>query len=131
MENLSLDMLPPRAQALAELIGLAALLALVEWRGGVMLYIPQRMPQEHPIACLIGLQAATALADEYGGDAIEIPRCETTLRAVLHDTIRTRRRAGETEAQVARDVGMWGRSVRRICAAAEPVADDQPDLFEQ
>lgn len=124
------DLLPPRAQALAELVGLPALLALVEARGGLMLYIPQRPTPEHPIAKLIGLKATQALAAEYGGDAIEIPRCETTLRALLHEEIRQRRRNGETEDQVARDVGMWGRSVRRICAAGGEVDDDQQDLFQ-
>jgi len=125
--KISLDMLPPRARELAELIGLPALITLVEARGGLPLHIPKRVTDRHPIAQLIGIDNAESLANVYGGAPIEIPRCETTLRALLHEEIRARRRI-QTESQVAREFGMWGRSIRRICAA-DNRHDDHPDLF--
>ncbi len=126
--RITIDMLPPRARELAELIGLPALMSLVDVRGGCYLYIPERPNEQHPIARLIGLDATQALSSVHGGESIEIPTCVTALRALLHQDIRARRRAGESESSVAQDVGMWGRSIRRICAA-DPQDDDQPDLF--
>lgn len=125
------DYLPPKALELAETIGLPALQKLVEWRGGVTIYIPTpgQLSREHPLAMALGMHAALALAEEYNGGRLEVPRCDASVQAALHEEIRARRRSGEPESKVAQDVGMWGRSIRRICAA-EPKNDNQGDLFE-
>lgn len=129
--RINLDYLPPKACELEPVIGLPALLKLVEWRPAVTLYVPSpaMLTHDHPIALALGMEAAIALAKRYGGTKLEVPRCDAAVRAMLHAEIRARRAAGESESAVARDVGMWPRSVRRICAADKNRNDDQGDLF--
>lgn len=130
---MSLDYLPPATRELAELIGLPALLALAEWRGGVQVYIPmpENLDLDHPLAQCIGLFAARKLASHYGGAALEVPKCAAHARQVLHHEIRQRRARGETETQVALATGVTGRWVRVLCKRGrEKEEDRQPDLFD-
>lgn len=128
--SLNVDYLPPKAAELAALIGLAALIKLVEWRGGLRIYVPTpaNMHADHPIAQVIGLDAAMILAGEYQGTPLEIPRCELAIRAAIHDEIRHLRQF-HTEDELALRYGMCGRSIRRICARGGRDDDAQGELF--
>ena len=132
-KDINPDYLPPKARELAADIGLAATLRLVEWRGGVGIYVPtpERLTHDHPLVEQIGWDAALILAKKYLGAYTEVPRCSSSLQAALRDQIVARRAAGESAASVALDVGIWERSVRRICTAARARDDSQGDLFEE
>lgn len=123
--------LPPRAKDLADLVGLPALLRLVEWRGGVTLRIPTACPgRDHELAKRLGLQATSQLVDVYGGEEIEIPRCLSAVKAVTNREMVQRRLSGETEEAVALAYGVTGRWVRMQMALHRTEWDQkQVDLF--
>ncbi len=122
--DLNLDLLPPFGRELAGHIGLNALLKLVEVRGGLPLYVPEKINKHHHLVKLIGSTAAKNLIKHYRNNAITIPSCATSVRELLHQEI-AERRANESEAEVAAAYGMWGRSIRRINAKAKKPEDDR------
>ncbi|MEJ1381359.1 MAG: Mor transcription activator family protein [Candidatus Sedimenticola sp. (ex Thyasira tokunagai)] len=116
MSNVALnpDYLPPRAQALAALIGLPGLLQLVEYRGGRRLKIPAEVHKDHPLCSLIGLNALTALVGVYGGDEIDIPLLHAAKRQLIWADIQQRRANGETVASLAGEYQMTERGIYKI-----------------
>ncbi|MEJ1358317.1 MAG: Mor transcription activator family protein [Candidatus Sedimenticola sp. (ex Thyasira tokunagai)] len=125
--GLNPDYLPPRAQALAALIGLPGLLQLVEYRGGRRLKIPAEVHKDHPLCSLIGLNALTALVGVYGGDEIDIPLLHAAKRQLIWADIRRCRTEGQTVASLAERYQMTERGIYKI---QQRVADDdrQEDL---
>jgi len=109
------DHLPPKAQEIAECIGLPDFLRLVEWRGGTYIYIPENPKQGQRLVDIIGLEAARKLAYQFAG-RLEIPKCDAAARAALHDAIGQRRANGESELEVALDTGFSARWIRTINA---------------
>lgn len=129
--DLCADDLPGTALELAELIGLPALLRLVERWGGLALYIPERVRPEHPLADCIGLDAARLLADVYGREELSVPACrravrrarDRQLRALHHDR-------GWPAQRIAWHTGLTERQVWRILAASDDSGPDpQAPLF--
>ena len=107
--------LPPKAQEIAECIGLPDFLRLVEWRGGTYIYVPETPKPGQQLVRIIGLESARKLAYQFPGEQ-EIPKCDTAARAALHAVIAKRRANGESERQVALDTGFSARWVRIIYA---------------
>ena len=123
------DHLPPRAQEIAECIGLPDFLRLVEWRGGVDIYIPEIPKPGQQLVKIIGLESARKLAYQYAGK-LEIPKCDAAARVALHAAIVQRRKDGESEMQVALDTGFTGRWIRKIYARhCQETNDEQQNLF--
>jgi hypothetical protein len=110
--------LPETLRDISELIGLPATLKLVECYGGIAaLYIPRMIKPDHHLARNIGIEAARKLAAHYGTDCLRnIPRCAHKLRHFRNAEIRTRRKAGESPAILARAYGMTERNVWMILA---------------
>ena len=109
------DHLPPKAQEIAECIGLPDFLRLVEWRGGTYIYVPENPKQGQRLVNIIGLEAARKLAYQFAG-RLEIPKCDAAARAALHAAIHQRRKSGESELEVALDTGFSARWIRIINA---------------
>lgn len=106
--------LPGGAQELADVIGLAALFALVEWRGGIRLWVPAE-PSAEMIA-VIGEAPAARLCAEYAGERLVIPKCDAAVRAARDAEIVARFRAGTPAAELATEYRIALRQVRRIVA---------------
>jgi len=126
------DLLPPTAAQMVAVIGLEAVLALVEACGGARVYVPQ--PQalgvDHTLVRALGLDAAERLAAHYGGDAITVPRCLAALRGARNRAIRERHAGGARPPSLARRFGLTERQVYAILAAGEPTVDErQASLF--
>lgn len=125
-----LALMPPSLAELARVSSVAAALALAREYGGRRIYIPEVMTEDHPLAVLIGFDAATALAHHYPGDRPEIPMLRDWRAKVKANAIASARRAGRTQAELAREYGMTERGIRLAERRAEVVADvDQLDLF--
>ncbi|WP_374499119.1 Mor transcription activator family protein [Zoogloea sp.] len=125
-----LALLPPSLAELARVSSVAAALALAREYGGRRIYIPEVMTETHPLAELIGYDAATALSHHYPGDRPEIPMLRDWRAKVKANAIASARRAGRTQAELAREYGMTERGIRLAERRAETVADvDQLDLF--
>lgn len=120
--------LPGILQDLAELIGLAATLRLVEAYGGVRLYVPKRFDPDHPIVKLIGHALAVLLVEAYGGeDHFDIPRAIAATRAARDARMRRERTLGATHRELALRNGLTERQVRNILGSEED--DRQMGMF--
>lgn len=100
---------PASLVEIAEVIGEAAALRLVDAYGGTVCYVPMAIAPEHRLAQAIGPVAAGRLVARYGGEKIEVP--------VLH-VARTRKamiaQAEGGVAEVARRLGVTRRWVRAV-----------------
>jgi Mor family transcriptional regulator len=110
------SLLPETLREIAEVVGLPAAVRLVEWRGGVRVYVPARVTERHPLARVLGVRAAAALCARYPGAELCIPRAEAALRAVRDADIRRRYSGGEGAPALALEYGLSLRQIRSIVA---------------
>jgi len=124
----ALDALPESLRDIAETIGIAATLRLVEWRGGVRLWIPQELRAGEPLAQVLGLEAAQRLIERYGCERIYLPRCARALREARNAEIRARYREC-TASELAREYALTDRQIWRIVATSHRDRSGQQDLL--
>lgn len=123
-----------RLDELIEVVGEPAALALVQAMGGTRFYVREHIPEDSPIAEAIGLEAAQILASHIatgiGGLAVEIPRGPAGQMAQYRRRLLERAATpGLTESEIAREMGVHGRTVRRARARLRERDDDQGSLF--
>lgn len=123
--EIDIDQLPHSAAEIVEVVGVEAALRLVEAWGGIRLYVPQHMPEDHLLVSTLGRAEADQLADRYGGETVHIPRCLHALRAVRNGRIRAERHDGASPALLALRYGLTERQVYAILAAGDEPADDR------
>lgn len=123
--ELDIDQLPPAAAEIAELVGVEPTLRLIEAWGGVRLYVPQQMPEDHLLVSTLGRAEADALAERYGGETLNVPRCLHAMRAVRNGHIRRDRSAGVSPALLALRYGLTERQVYAIVAAVPQPQDER------
>ena len=94
---------------IAEVIGPAAALRLVDAYGGTVCYVPLQLGPAHRLSQSIGVDAAERLAARYGGEKIEVPvlNVARTRKALI-----ARTPGGVSE--VARALGVTRRWVRMV-----------------
>lgn len=127
--RVSLDLLPPSLQEVAEVIGIVATLKLVEWRGGVRVWVPGEVKAFDPLANAIGVVAAEKLCARFGLEFLWIPKCTKAVRAARDSEIR-RRYKTTTAAQLALEYGLTDRQIWAIVARREQTEfPAQPDLL--
>lgn len=130
MMHVDVDQLPQTVAEISEIVGIDATLRLVEAWGGVRLYVPQQMPEDHLLVSTLGRDEAELLAEHYGGETILIPRCLAALRAVRNTHICNERDKGASIALLALRHHLTERQVYAILAAANTSVDDrQQSLF--
>lgn len=76
-------LLPKRVAELADVVGLANALKLVELRGGRRIYVPKKAHEKHWLIPHIGMAALEKLAERYASLNIEIDRCQGLKRAII------------------------------------------------
>lgn len=122
---LTADHLPATAAELAEVIGLAALTALVECRGGTVLHVPQPhyLRDDHPLVLALGWNAARTLADHYQRERIDVPRCVEAVRAARDAEIHRLTEEGWSARQLALRYGLTERAIKYIRARVRDTAE--------
>jgi Mor family transcriptional regulator len=100
---------------IVNVIGRSATVSLVSVYGGTRLYFPkhENIGTHHPVARVIGLPLAQALCKEFGGEAIELPKAMRITTDQRDAEILRRKNGGEKVADIARDLGMTERGVRK------------------
>ena len=128
--DVDIDQLPQTAAEISEIVGIDAALRLVEAWGGVRLYVPREMPDDHLLVSTLGREEAELFAEHYGGEAIQVPRCLTALRSVRNARIRKDRESGASIALLALRHRLTERQVYSILAMGNASVDDrQQSLF--
>lgn len=124
-----------RFDELVGVIGEIAAVKLVGAMGGTRFYVREHIPVDSPIAAAIGIEAAQHLAEHIatgvGGLVVEIPRGPSSQMAQYRTRLlETVAKAGMTERQIAAELNVHGRTVRRARKKLREVADDdQGQLF--
>lgn len=114
-QDIDQSLLPVILQEICGLIGIQATMAIVQEYGGLRLYVPQEIPQDHPLMRLVGVCNAIAIVDEFGGLTLEIPRAEAAIRRVRDTEIRTMS-AALSHRELAIKYKTTERHIRRILA---------------
>ncbi|MDD5391178.1 MAG: Mor transcription activator family protein [Gallionellaceae bacterium] len=126
-DQISVDLLPAILREMVELIGLPAVMVLVEKRGGIGLYVPKgELAEDHGLVKWIGREAAEKLQSEYPGEELEIPLALRAMTAVRNAEIKSNPQ-GLSVSQLARIHRTTERNIRYI---RNEVGDDrQQGLF--
>lgn len=105
------DELPTSLQDVAETLGVALALKLVQHFGGVELKVPHGLKPGHPLLAL-GEEDARRLCAFLGGGELYVPKRVTgTARP---GDVASLEAQGMTRAQIARRLGLSQRHVRRL-----------------
>lgn len=110
--------LEPILQEMVGLVGLAHTLTIVEHWGGLRLYVPKEVGEDHALAKLIGIEGARRLAEAFGDDRWPIPKALRALRAVRDHHIVTNP-DGLSVYELVRRFGLTERQIYKIRARAE------------
>lgn len=116
---------PASLQDIAELIGVAATLRLVDAYGGSVLYVPMTLDPGHRLVQSIGPKAAAELVRVYGAEKVEVPvlRVARSRKALIAGA------EGKTR-EVARTIGVTERYVRMVRNDRKRPDDRQSDLLD-
>lgn len=88
--------------------------------GGVRLYIPMRIHDQHPIRLSLGDTIAEALSREFGGDVLSpVPNDAALLKKQRNAEILRMLSEGVSSEEIGRLFGMSGARVRQIKASAD------------
>lgn len=104
---------PAELRYLADLIGDAATLALIEWRGGTCIHVPAEPKETHELSLAIGWDAAKNLAREWRNNRLKIPTAKRW-RAVVY------RAQGKSYTQIALAIGVTETAVWRWVGPGAP-----------
>ncbi|WP_431282706.1 hypothetical protein ACQW02_25415 [Humitalea sp. 24SJ18S-53] len=114
---------PASLVEIAEVIGIAASLRLVDAYGGTTLYVPAHAEPTHRLVQSIGREAAALLIERYTREKIEVP----TVRMARSRKVLIAGASGPTH-EVARTLGVTARWVRMVRNMGRP-DPRQIDMF--
>lgn len=124
-----IEELPESLAEVAEAIGLSATLALVEHAGGVRIYVPERLADDHRLVQWLGRDAAARLSEAYAMEELVVPRCADLLRRVRNRCIRHERAQGARPAELALRYRLTERQVFTILSREDETPSDQFSLL--
>ncbi len=113
-----------RIDDLERVIGTDALEQLAAAYGGRRLVVPhaRNMNPGHRLAALLGMDAALRLAQTFAGETVEIPKCDFLARRRRDEAIMADRKAGASQAALARRYRMSERWVREVLKRADQLS---------
>lgn len=122
------ELLPESMAKLSEIIGLPAVLDLMEAFGGTQLWVPEKLSHNHLLVDAIGAEAAQQMCEYMAKERMLVPRGESIRREIRNRAIRRERFQGAKLAELAIRYRMTDRQVLNILNA-EPMDDRQHDMF--
>lgn len=122
------ELLPASMADLVDIIGLPAVLKLMDTFGGTEFWVPRRMPHNHPAVDAIGPEAAQTLCEYMAGERLKVPRGRHLKNEIRNRAIRRERHEGASLAELALRYDLTDRQVMNILNA-DPADDSQQDLF--
>ena len=121
---LSLTKMPKSVAEMTDVLGLRLVVKLVEHFGGVELKIPRTLHEGHPLM-ILGQEDAGALCEYAGSDTILVP--VSLMTGQRGELIAKLEKMGFTRWQIAREIGICQRHVRRLANGNKN--DRQGELF--
>lgn len=115
-EDIAMEDLPETLAQIAEVIGVAATMKLVDALGGTEIYVPRNPSSKHALSRVLRATDAELLAAEFSGQRLHIPRLAGRALASRDAAIRLDRQSGMTTIQLALKYGISERQVRRSLA---------------
>lgn len=119
--------LPLSVRDIAETLGLDVVIKLVDHFGGCELFIPSQLKPDHPLMAL-GEEAAQALVGYCPKDRIDVPKSLNPRPTA--STIEVLESRGLTRNQIARELNITQRHVRRVANGKDTSNPDQTNLFD-
>ena len=117
--------LPYVVQDIANLIGLADTLKLVDHFKGTVMRVPSQYKPEHMLCKIVGDKHAIRIIEQFKGSTLEIPKCEAALRYVRDKKIIA---SEKSQSQLAIEHNLTVRQIRNIQRGCGE-DDRQEDLF--
>jgi Mor family transcriptional regulator len=117
--ELATTLLPPLLQDFVRLIGIQAVMALVEHVGGLRIYIPtpEYATADHQFAEIIGVDNLVKLGKAYGGqEHFQLPKAYSALVALRNARIAADYAATKTARQLAAEHRLTESQIVRIVA---------------
>lgn len=134
MPDLDVSLYTPMLRRLLRAIGIGGTTALLRWRGGCRLCLPQS-PERSELRHYLTYSQAQGLIDEFGaGMCITLPKPDKLFIAARNAEIRSEHLEGDSLATLALRYGLTTRHITNIIASNDDqyadVADDsQANLF--
>lgn len=122
------ELLPESMADLVDIIGLPAVLQLMESFGGTEFWVPEKIHHLHPLVNSIGAEPAQTLCEYMARERIKVPRGAAIRREVRNRAIRRERQEGAKLSELALRYCMTDRQVLNILNS-EPEDDRQQDMF--
>ena len=126
--------LPSILGEIAEVAGFKAALQVARAKGGTKAYFPARPEGDHWLVKAVGQETALIIGEYFttngGGIDLEVPLGPSGERVRMWREIRYRHAAGHTKVQIARDLGITGRTVQYHINGHRPLADAEFELAE-
>lgn len=122
------DLLPESMAELVDVVGLPAVLKLMEAFGGTEFWIPEKLQHVHPLVAAVGPEAAQTLCEYMAGVRLKIPRGKAIKIEIRNSAIRRERHEGAKLSELALRYELTDRQVLNILNAS-PADDRQQDLF--
>lgn len=125
---ISLDDVPKSLVDVAETFGLAVVIKLIERFGGLEMRFPQNPADDHPIVKALGPELGPSVSHFLTGVTIYIPHART--KSALRDVLALEKQ-GLSRSEIARELGISQRHVRRMANATPAKDPNQLDMFSQ
>jgi len=129
LEIREIQELPHSLVRVAEVIGLAGVLALVENAGGVRIYVPESLTDDHRLVEWLGRDAAARLSESFAMEELVVPRCAEMLRKIRDRQIRHERDHGARPAELALRYRLTERQIYTILSRHDAPPSCQQGLF--
>ena len=111
--------LPPSVAEIADVIGRQKALVLAGACGGV-LYVPQRLTQDHKIAKLVGMEAGNRLVASFGGCVVYIATCAKLRASWRNDAIKRWHEDGVPKRALSELTGLTERQINNVLKDGNP-----------
>jgi Homeodomain-like domain len=123
-----IDDLPKSLLELADILGIRIALKLVSEFGGCDVKFPKTLPANHVLIEVLGEEDALAVCGYMDGGTAYIPHARTgsTRREILNLEKR-----GLNRPDIARQLGLSSRHVRRLANKSGPTNAALRDLFDE
>lgn len=126
----ALDALPETAREIAEAIGFAAMLELVDRAGGAKVKVPKRPTEKSELVRFVPLDLVRKLSEHFGGGVLEIPNLRNLKKREERARVLGDLTAGKiTVNQAALALGLTSRRIFSLKKDAQAGDSGQMSLF--